>query len=64
MDGHVGVFVRAGEHRFVFRRVHTGERAGEDVEILNGLAAGEVVVTDGSFLLKGEILKATLGEEE
>ncbi len=64
VDGHLGVFVRLDERRFAFRRVHIGEQAGEEVEILNGLSAGDVVVTDGSFLLKGELLKATLGEEE
>jgi len=64
VDSHAGVFVRVAERRFAFRPVHIGERAGTDVEILNGLSAGEVVVTDGSFLLKGELLKATLGEEE
>ena len=64
IDGHLGAFVRVDERRFAFRRVHIGEQAGEEVEILNGLVAGEVVVTDGSFLLKGELLKSTLGEEE
>lgn len=64
VDGHLGAFVRLDERRFAFVRVHVGEQAGDDVEILNGLVAGDVVVTDGSFLLKGELLKASLGEEE
>jgi len=64
IDGHLGAFIRLDERRFAFRRVHIGEQAGEEVEILNGLLAGNVVVTDGSFLLKGELLKSTLGEEE
>lgn len=64
VDGRQAVFVREGERAFELRRVHIGERAGELVEVLNGLAAGDVVVAEGSFLLKGEILKTTLGERE
>lgn len=64
IDGHHGVFVRLDDGAFLLRRIHTGERAGDYVEILNGLTAGDEVVTEGSFLLKGELLKATLGEEE
>lgn len=64
IDGHPSVFVRAGERAFELRRVHTGERAGDLVEVLNGVDAGDVVVAAGSFLLKGELLKSTLGGEE
>ena len=64
IDGHPSVFVREGENEFELRRVHTGERAGDLVEILNGVTRGDVVVAEGSFLLKGELLKSTLGEEE
>ena len=64
IDGHTAVFVRAGERAFELRRVHTGERAGDLVEVLNGVKAGDEVVAEGSFLLKGELLKSTLGGEE
>lgn len=64
IDNHRAVFLRVSEDVFELRRVHTGERAGDDVEILNGLVPGDEVVVDGSFLLKGELLKSTLGEEE
>jgi cobalt-zinc-cadmium efflux system membrane fusion protein len=64
VDGHPAVFVRVEEGVFELRSVHTGERAGSDVEILNGLTPGETVVTEGSFLLKGELLSSTLGEDE
>ena len=60
IDDHPGVFVRLAEGVFELRRVHTGERAGEWVEILNGIAAGDEVVADGSFLLKGQLLRSTL----
>ncbi len=64
VDGHQAVFVREGERAFELRRVHTGERAADLVEVLNGLRVGEAVVGEGSFVLKGELLKSTLGEEE
>lgn len=64
VDGHQAVFVRLEEGVFELRQVHTGERAANQVEILNGLSAGDEIVAEGSFLLKGELLKATLGEEE
>jgi cobalt-zinc-cadmium efflux system membrane fusion protein len=64
VDGHRAVFVRLDEGVFELRQVHTGERAGDQIEILNGLSPGDEVVGEGSFLLKGALLKATLGEEE
>ncbi len=64
MDGHHIVFVRPSEGMFEPRRVHTGERAAAFVEVLSGLQAGEVVVVDGSVLLKAQLLRSTLGEEE
>ncbi len=63
LDGHQAVFVSLGDGVFEVRPIHTGERAGPDVEILNGVAAGETVVAEGSFLLKGQLLRATLGGE-
>lgn len=64
VDDHPVVFERVGDREFEMRRVHTGDRAGPDVEVLSGLEPGVVVVGDGSFLLKGEMLKGTLGGEE
>ncbi len=64
VDEHNAVFVHAGERGFELRRVHTGERSGDLVEVLNGLQEGDEVVTNGSFLLKGVLLKSTLGEAE
>jgi cobalt-zinc-cadmium efflux system membrane fusion protein len=64
IDGHQAVFVRVGEGEFELRSVHTAERAGDMVEILTGLEEGEEVVADGSFLLKGQLLRSTLAEEE
>ena len=57
------VFVRTGERTFARREVRTGARSGGAVEILEGLAEGEAVVTSGSFLLKSEIRKGSLEDE-
>lgn len=64
IDDHQAVFVRIEDGVFELRSVHTGERAGSEVEILNGLTAGETVVAEGSFLLKGQLLRTSLGEDE
>jgi Cu(I)/Ag(I) efflux system membrane fusion protein len=48
------VFVQSGEGLFEPRRVETGWRAGDRVEIVKGLSAGEIVVTSGTFFLDSE----------
>jgi RND family efflux transporter MFP subunit len=57
------VFVQTGPGAYELRLVETGERTGGRIEIVRGLSEGEVVVTSGSFILKSEMLKATMGEE-
>jgi multidrug efflux pump subunit AcrA (membrane-fusion protein) len=54
------VFVKTGERTFARRPVETGEKFDGTIEILEGLTAGEIVVTSGSFLLKSEIRKGAL----
>jgi len=56
------VFVRTGPTTFVLRPVEIGARTAAEVEIRGGLQAGEAVVTAGSFLVKSELLKSTLGD--
>jgi len=56
------VFVQAGPTSFVLRPVETGEHTGGIVEIAQGLKEGEKVVTSGSFLIKSEMLKKSLGD--
>lgn len=55
------VFVRLAEDTFEARRVEVG--AGDDVgiEVRGRLQQGEEVVTEGSFLLKTETLKGSIG---
>ena len=40
------------------------ERTGDDVEVIGGLAKGVVVVAQGSFLLKGQLLRSSLGDDD
>ena len=57
------VFVALDGSKFEKRMVKLGlEQAGR-VQILNGVKAGESIVTEGSFILKSEMLKGQLGEE-
>jgi len=57
------VFVKTGPGVYELRLVEIGQRTEGRVEILRGLAEGEEVVTSGSFLLKSEMLKKTMGDE-
>lgn len=57
------VFVALDGNKFEKRVVKLGEEQQGKVQMLEGLKAGEKVVTDGSFILKSEMLKGELGEE-
>lgn len=59
-DAHL-VFVREAEDRFVGRRVRVLARQGGQVRIEGPVAPGDPVVTTGSFLLKTETLKSSIG---
>lgn len=49
------VFVRQGANDFEVRTVKLGDERGEVVTVLDGVSAGEQVVTKGSFVLKSEV---------
>lgn len=57
------VFVALDGNRFEKRAVKLGDEQEGQVQVREGLKAGEKVVTDGSFILKSEMLKGELGEE-
>ena len=48
------VFVDLGDGRFAPRPVTLGAKAGDVYEVLDGLKAGEIVVTSGNFLIAAE----------
>jgi cobalt-zinc-cadmium efflux system membrane fusion protein len=58
------VFLKIDETTFQPRKVKTGLRHGDHVEILTGVQPGDVVVTTGSHALKSELLKSRLGSED
>ncbi len=60
-EGRSFVFVHHHGDYYVRRPVETGRRFGGWVEITSGLAGGETVVTNGSFLLKSDGLRAKMG---
>jgi cobalt-zinc-cadmium efflux system membrane fusion protein len=57
------VFVAREGGKFEKRVVRLGMEQRGRVQVLEGLKPGEPVVTDGSFILKSEMLKGELGEE-
>jgi cobalt-zinc-cadmium efflux system membrane fusion protein len=57
------VFVALDGNTFEKRVVKLGMEQKGRVQVLEGLKAGENVVTEGSFILKSEMLKGELGEE-
>ncbi|MBD3675672.1 MAG: efflux RND transporter periplasmic adaptor subunit [Planctomycetaceae bacterium] len=49
------VYVETDPGRFEIRRVQTGSSSGENVVIVKGLAEGELVATNGNFLLDSQM---------
>ncbi|MFZ5699627.1 MAG: efflux RND transporter periplasmic adaptor subunit [Pseudomonadota bacterium] len=62
IEGKPSVFVK-NEHGFRTQPVKTGRGDGIRVELLEGLAAGDVVATDNSFALKAELGKGAAEHE-
>ena len=62
IDGRKVVFMPK-DNGFEMRNVVIGVKNGAWVEITDGLKDGEEVVTEGSFLLKSEVMKAELGHD-
>tara|TARA_R110002110_G_scaffold195770_1_gene405454 strand:- start:68980 stop:70011 length:1032 start_codon:yes stop_codon:yes gene_type:complete len=52
------VFVKEGKF-FIPKAVKIGRKENGTVEIIKGLKAGDLYVSDGSFIVKSDILKAT-----
>ncbi|MBC7882636.1 MAG: efflux RND transporter periplasmic adaptor subunit [Anaerolineae bacterium] len=63
VEGKTVVFVRVQPHTYRMQTISLGEHSSDYVEATSGLIAGQQVVTDGSFILKSEALKASLGGE-
>jgi membrane fusion protein, heavy metal efflux system len=63
VNGQDVVFVRTAPDRFAVRPVRVGETADGKTPILEGIRAGDQVAIRGSFILKSQLLKATLESE-
>lgn len=55
------VFVHKEGDFFIRRPVKLGRAAGDRVEIVSGVKAGQKVVADGAFLLKSDVLRSKMG---
>jgi membrane fusion protein, heavy metal efflux system len=62
INGQDVVFVRTAPDRFTLRAVEIGRTSEGKTPVLNGLKAGEQVVTRGSFVLKSHLLRASMEE--
>ena len=62
VNGFHVVFVTSDGSTFFARAVETGIQANDMVEITQGLTATDHVVVKGAFMVKGELLKGTVGE--
>ena len=59
--GRMLAFVAKDDHRFEVRELKLGKRGTKYVEVLDGLAEGEPVVVEGTFVLKSEAAKHRMG---
>lgn len=57
IEGKPMVFVAEADGAFSRRNIELGVSGGGQLEVRSGLAAGELVATDGGFLLKSELLR-------
>ena len=60
-EGRTFVFVHREGDYWVRRPVTLGRRSGDKVEIVAGLAPGQRIIADGSFLLKSDVLRSKMG---
>ncbi|MBL8678844.1 MAG: efflux RND transporter periplasmic adaptor subunit [Myxococcales bacterium] len=63
-DGARGAFVRTGAHVFEFRPVRIDGPPADRMAVAEGLREGDELVTNGAFLLLGELERASRGEED
>ena len=65
INGEPVVFVRtqSSSERFTMRLVDLGPSQDGLRRVTGGLVAGDMVVTEGSFILKSQMLRASLEEE-
>jgi len=63
INGQDAVFVRTAADRFSVRAVRIGETINGKTPVLEGLKPGEEIVVSGSFILKSQLLRASMEGE-
>lgn len=63
INGMQVAFVTADGRTFQAKTVKLGTRSEGKVEIVEGLGPNDHIAVNGAFMLKGELLKGTMGEE-
>jgi cobalt-zinc-cadmium efflux system membrane fusion protein len=63
VNGQNVVFIPTGPGHFVSRAVQTGLVAKDQTQITSGLAAGEPIVTVGSYWLKAALMQSSIPDE-
>lgn len=63
LHGKPTVFVESGSGRFAPRTITAGRPMGGLLEITSGLKPGDRVVARGAFIVKSQLLKASMSEE-
>jgi multidrug efflux pump subunit AcrA (membrane-fusion protein) len=62
VNGQDAVFVRLSADHFVVRPIQTGDSAQGMVKVVSGIQPGDQVVTRGSFLVKSQLLRSSIGD--
>jgi len=64
IDGQPFVFVDLGAGKFELRGVELGSVLEQGIEIKQGLTGDETIVTEGTFILKSEVLRSQMGSND
>ena len=62
VNGQDAVFVRLSADHFVVRPIQAGDSAQGMVRVVSGINPGDQVVTQGSFLVKSQLLRSSIGD--
>ena len=62
VNGQDAVFVRLSADHFVVRPIQAGDSGQGMVRVVSGIQPGDQVVTRGSFLVKSQLLRSSIGD--
>lgn len=64
LDGDSVVFLTKDDNHFIPKEIKVGIATDKYYEVIEGLNAGDKIVSNGSFIVKSELLKNTLEDED